>query len=42
MEKVGKHRWISLTKEGKYASEFLLDEKIDEKYVFGNIGRYKV
>ena len=42
VEKVGKHRWISLTKEGKYASEFLLDKKIDVKYVLSGIPRYNV
>ena len=42
VEKVGKHRWISLTKEGKYASEFLLDKKIDEKYVLSGIPKYNV
>ncbi len=39
VEKIGRHRWISLTKEGEHASEFLLDGELDKKYIFEDIPR---
>ena len=39
VEKIGRHRWISLTKEGEHALEFLLDGELDKKFLFTDIPR---